>query len=193
MFVEINLRKTKLLLFGTYHSTHPEYGVNDEDYFQEIGHALDVYCNYEKCLLVGDFNIEEDEHCLCDFLYEYNAKNLVKEKTCFKSLENLSCIDLFLTNSHQSFQNTTTISTGLSDFHKMVVTVMKTTFPKAEPKIIQYRDYKNFVQEDFQTELSEKLSERAIITHSQFEQIFLNVLNKHTPPKKTILRVNHKP
>ena len=84
LFIEINLRKTKLLLFGTYHSTHPIYGTNDENYFKEVGQALDIYCNYEIFLLAGDFNIEENENCLNDFLSDYNAKNLVKENTCFK-------------------------------------------------------------------------------------------------------------
>ena len=69
-----------MLLFGTYHSTYPEYGSSDVDYFKEVGHALDVYSNYERFLLAGNFNIEEDENCLNEFLYEYNAKNLVKEK-----------------------------------------------------------------------------------------------------------------
>ena len=67
-------------------------------------------------------------------LYEHNSKNLVKDKTCFKSLENPSCIDLFLTNSPLSFQNTVTMSTGLSDCHKMVITVLKSTFAKTKPK-----------------------------------------------------------
>ena len=83
--------------------------------------------------------MEEQKTCLSDFLFEYQAKNLVKDKTCFKSIENPSCIDLFITNSCMSFQNTTAVSTGLSDFHKMIVTVMKTTFPKAKPKIVFYR------------------------------------------------------
>ena len=96
---------------------------------------MDKYSTYERVLLAGDFNIDASDEVLQDFLFEQNYKNLVKEKTCFKSIENPSCIDLFLTNSHASFQNTTTIATGLSDFHKMVVTVMKTTFPKAEPKL----------------------------------------------------------
>ena len=193
LFVEINLRKTKLILFGTYHSTHPEYGMSDDNYFKEVSHALDVYSNYEKFLLAGDFNVEENENCLSDFLYEHNAKNLVKEKTCFKSLDNPSCIDLFLTNCHQSFQNTTTVSTGLSDFHKMAVTVMKTTFPKAEPKIIHYRDYKKFVEEDFCTELRKRLESVTITTYAQFDEIFLEVFNKHAPPKKKTVRANHKP
>ena len=141
-FIEINLRKTKLLMFATYHSGHPDYGLSDSDYLEEIGLALDVYSNYNKFLLEGDFNMEEDETLLSNFLNDYQAKNLVKDKTCFKSLENPSCIDLYITNSYRSFQNTTTVSTGLSDFHKMIVTVMKTTFPKAKPEIVIYRDYK---------------------------------------------------
>ena len=82
---------------------------------------------------------------------------MVKEETCFKSIDNPSCIDLFLTNSYQNFQNTTTISTGLSDFHKMPLTVMKTTFPKANPKVIQYRDYKNFVINEFAFEFKNEI------------------------------------
>ena len=173
LFVEVNLRKTKLLFFGTYHSTHPKYGLSDTDYFQQVGLALDVYSNYEKFLLAGDFNVDEKESCIKNFLFEYNAKNLVKEKTCFKSIENPSCIDLFLTNSYQSFQNTTTVTTGLSDFHKMVVTVMKTTFPKAKPKVIQYRDYKKFIIENFQMELRIRLQNEIVDNYGKFEEIFL--------------------
>ena len=63
LFVEVNLRKMKFLFFGTYHSTHPEYGLNDTDYFEQVCLALDVYNNYEKFLLSGDFNVEEGESC----------------------------------------------------------------------------------------------------------------------------------
>ena len=34
------------------------------------------------------------------------------------------CIDLFLTNKPRSFQNTTTFDTGISDFHKMVISLL---------------------------------------------------------------------
>ena len=142
IFLEINLRKSKLLLVGTYHSTHLLYGTSDKDFFQEMGLALDVYSNYDKFLLAGDFNVQEEENSLQEFLDDFSANNLVKEKTCFKSLENPSCIDLFITYSYQNFQNTVTISTGLSDFHCMVVTVLKTTFPKAKPKIVNENIYR---------------------------------------------------
>ena len=49
-----------------------------------------------------------------------NAKNIVKEPACFKSLSNPSCIDPVIINSSSNFQNMKAISTGLSDFHEMV-------------------------------------------------------------------------
>ena len=112
-------------------------------FFENLGTALDVYIGkYEKFLLAGDFNIEETS--LSDFLLVYNLKNLVNDKTCFKSLNNPTTIDLFLTNSKKSFQNTCSISTGISDFHNMVITVLETTFAKTKPKMIRYRSYKHF-------------------------------------------------
>ena len=56
-------------------------------------------------MLVGDFNAEESEPCLSQFLYQYNTKNIVKENSCFKNAWNASCIDLFIKNSPLSFQN----------------------------------------------------------------------------------------
>ena len=58
-----------------------------------LGRALDVYnAMYDKILLAGDFNAEEHETGLNKFL------QLVKDKTCFKSLHRPTCIDLLLTN-----------------------------------------------------------------------------------------------
>ena len=68
---------------------------------------LDKYPkHYDKFILVGDFSAEDSESCLSKFLYEYNAKNIVKESTYFKNVLNPSCIDLFIANSPLSFQNT---------------------------------------------------------------------------------------
>ena len=37
IFVEVNMRKRKLLLCGTYHSTHALYGTTNIDFFEQIG------------------------------------------------------------------------------------------------------------------------------------------------------------
>ena len=49
------------------------------------------------------------------------------------------------------------IETGLSDFHKMIVTVVKRSYRKTEPKAINYRDYKSFSNEGFRESLLENL------------------------------------
>ena len=62
---------------------------------------------------------------------KYDSKSLVKDKTCFKNPKNPRCIDLFITNSIGSFQKTTAVASGFSDFHKMIMTVLKATFQKS--------------------------------------------------------------
>ena len=84
--------------------------------------------------MVGDFDAEDSEEILFNFPEKYNAGNIVKDKTCFKNLDNPSCTNLFITNRPRCFQNTTVFSTGLSDFQKMAVTVWKTSVIKAPPK-----------------------------------------------------------
>ena len=143
-------------------------------------------------LLIGDFNAEDTDPCLSEFLYEHNAENIVKDKTCFKILSNPSSIDLFLTNFPPSFENTCTVTAGLSDFHKMVITVTKMTFHKNPTKEIYYRDYKKFDQDLFREELAEKLY-GCDSCYYTFEKTFINFLNKHAPLKKKFLRANHAP
>ena len=193
LFIEIKLRKTKVLFFGGYRSDHKTYGLSKDGFLEQLSFALDKYSNYDKILLAGDFNIDDKEEIMQDFVFEQNVKNLVKEKTCYKSIDNPSCIDLLLTNTPLSFQNTTTVTTGLSDFHKMAVTVMKTTFPKAQPKIIYYRDYKNFDLYNFRTDLREQLNKIVQKDYFHFELTFLRVLEEHAPMKKKVLRANDKP
>ena len=84
MFIEINLRKCKILFAGTYHLKHPVYGTTDVDFFEQMGFALDIFSNYDKFLLVGDFNVQVGESSIDDFLYEYGAKSQVKDFTVLK-------------------------------------------------------------------------------------------------------------
>ena len=64
---------------------------SDQYFFENIGKTLDKYLkHYDKFMLVGDFNAEESEPYLSQLPYEYNAKNTVKENTCFKKALNSS-------------------------------------------------------------------------------------------------------
>ena len=48
-----------------------------------------------KFLLGEEFNTEEAEPGLSEFLTKYDSKTLVKDKTCFKNLEKPRCLDFF--------------------------------------------------------------------------------------------------
>ena len=86
-----------------------------------------------------------------------NLESLVKQKTCFKNTDNSSCIELILTNSPRSFQDSSLFEAGLSDFHKLTITVLKQYFPKPKPKIVKYRDYRNFRNDEFRAELGNEI------------------------------------
>ena len=60
-----------------------------------------------------------------------------------------SCIDLITTSTPKSFQNSATVETGLSVFHKMTLTVIKAFSKKRKPNIVTYRNYKHFSKETF--------------------------------------------
>ena len=141
IFLEINLKRSKWLLFGGYNPSED----NILNFINQLGSILDLYMSrYENLLLLGDFNSEMSENGMRDFSETYDLKKLIKEPTCFKSIENPTLIDLILTNKWRSYQNSTVIETGLSDYRKLTITVMRCFFQKQSPITISYRDYKNF-------------------------------------------------
>ena len=77
LFVELNFRKSKWLLCGTYHPP----AQNDQYFFNCIDKALDTYSNYDNVLLAGDFNAEDDEPCLSNFLYQHDLYIVVNDIT----------------------------------------------------------------------------------------------------------------
>ena len=102
-------------------------------------------------------------------------KSLIKEPTCYKNPNKPSCIDLILTNKPRSFQHSCVIEIGLSDFHKMTVTVMKTFFEKLQPRVVKYRNYKHFENDKFRTDL---LSEFGKANTEEKENGLNNLLNE---------------
>ena len=117
------------------------------------------------------------------------TKNIIKENTCFKNPDNPSCIDLFITNRPACFNGSMTIETGLSDFHKMAILVMKIFYKKQKPNIIRYHNYKNFNNElfiNFVEELTSKYNEP--LKFEYFKNIVDKILEKHAPMKKRFVR-----
>ena len=102
--IEINKRKTKWLLITI------ENKNNISNHLMNLSKIIDKNSShYHKYLCIGDFISETNETALRNFCDLYKLKNLVREPTCFKNPDNPSCIDLFLTNCSNSFQDTQVI------------------------------------------------------------------------------------
>ena len=125
MFIKLNFRKVIWLLFGTYHPLSQ----NDRYYFEALDKALNCYTSYDRMVLIGDFNSGDDKTCMETFPYR-KKEVLVKEGTCFKNSLKPFTIDLFSANNTSYFQNTKRFFIGLSDFPKLVTTMLKISFPK---------------------------------------------------------------
>ena len=120
---------------------------------------------------------------------------MINKPTCYKNPERPSCIDLILTNCPDSFQNSCVIATGLSDFHKMVVTEMKTTYRKLEPTIVYYCAFKcfchNSLKESLQKAKSQNLGVGCDGIYESFASSCNKILDNHAPLKKKYVRGNH--
>ena len=74
-FVELNPRKKKWLLFRSYHP--PNH--SDQYFLHQVKKSLDMYSKfYKRCILIRDFHAEQSESFLSQFLFEMNAKILLK-------------------------------------------------------------------------------------------------------------------
>ena len=123
-------------------------------------------------MIIGYFNVEANNSAIfCD---TYNLKNVIKEPTCYKNPNKSSCIDLMLTNKPRSFKHSFVIETGLSDFHRMTVTVMKATFEKLQPRVVNYRGYKYFDNYRFRADLLSELSKANIEENEEGLSDFLS-------------------
>ena len=151
----------------------------------------DLFCNkYNNYLIIGDFNMESTESALSNFLSSNNLSNLMKKNTCFK--ETSPCIDLILANRKYPFKHTESSETGISDHHHMIYTMLKSCFQNKETKVLNYRDFRNFLSEDFKQDLAAALNDCGD-SYDLFKQRFVANLNKRASKKKKLIRGNNEP
>ena len=88
-----------------------------------------------------------------------------------------------------------TVETGLSDDHKMTITLLAVRFEKKEPITIKFRSYKNFNESVFRNNLLNNLQSfnKEMMSYDDFKEIFMKVLNLYAPRKKKIVRENNAP
>ena len=178
VFVEINLLREKWLINCSYSS-----------HLNVITKALGTYYGkYENVVFLGDFNAGIEETTMKSFFKSYNLTNLIKQPNCFKTPEKLRCVDLILASRPKSFQSTCVIDTGLSDFHRMTVSVLKRHFRKLPPRLISYKDFSSYRNANFINSLTEVIfevenTESFVKDPDCFHKVCNEVLNQHAPRK----------
>ena len=74
----------------------------------------------------------------------------------------------------------------------MIYTMLKSCFQNKDPKVLTYRDFRNYSPEDLKQDLAAALNDCGD-SYDVFEQRFVANLNKHAPKKKKLIRGNNKP
>ena len=147
-------------------------------------------------ILLGDFNTEPSDTVLSNFCEIYDLKNLIKVKTCFKNPIKPNCVDLIITNRPKIIRNSIVIETGVSDFHKTYITVMKMCYSKQKPSAIYYRKSKDFKNDAFmkylKALLSKSFNEGTILFQAVRDSVS-GTLEKQTPSKARYTRANQAP
>ena len=164
-----------------------------KEHIRVLSCCLDqIIQKYENLNLMGNYNAEITNASIQEFCESYFLENMVKKSACFKNPAKPTCIELIITNKPGMFQNAQTYETGLSDFYKLVVSAMKLKYKKRPPRMIKYRDYKNFSHEHFKNSLHEKLTNNTELDYNSFEEIVLNLLSSQAPFKKRMVRANRR-
>ena len=113
---------------------------------------------------------------------------MIKQPTYYQNPNKPTCFDLTLTNFPRMFQSKLVIEAGLSDFHLVIKTVMKRTFKKIRPRVINHRSYRDFSNETLGVSMIHNLSNEAFVNNDdELEKLSkraMDTLNSFAPIKK---------
>ena len=85
---------------------------------EKINFFADRY--YENLIIIGNFNLTQDNFHLETACSTLGLPNFIKEPTCLKLNCNPSSINAILANHETQFKDSKAIETGTIDCHKMI-------------------------------------------------------------------------
>ena len=133
------------------------------------------------------------------FMSQYGLTNLVKDPTCYKSSQNPSLLDVFLTNSPQRISSHLNVSIGLSDFHNVICAATRIHAPVQGKRKIWYRSFKKFNESNFNTDLENVPFHICDIFDDtddvmwSYQYLLKEVVDVHAPSKTKILKKPQRP
>ena len=88
---------------------------NEKYFLDHLSKTLgQLTCQYDKTILIGDFNLTVENNNLENFMNAFDLECLIKKPTCFQS-SNPRCIDLILPSKKELFKNNDVFEAGISD------------------------------------------------------------------------------
>ena len=121
-FTEMNFQKCKWLLCATYRPPSK----NHNYFFDNIDKGLGVYSADEKVALAGEFNVQVGGKLFDTFLFQHEFTTINKN---------------ILINSLKSFFKTETVFTRLSDFHKLVLSILRLHISRTKATKTWHRNF----------------------------------------------------
>ena len=90
-----------------------------------------------------------------------------------------------------------TVETGLTDFHKMTLTVIKVFYKKQKSNVVAYRNYKHLSNEafifDVKNSIIQMTSENNGLEFDHFKAAHDEAIQRHAPITKRYVRANQAP
>ena len=106
--------------------------LSDIVFTSEISNIVTFYRSaHDNILLMGNFNMTPNNPKLSELIADHELCTLMSGPTCF----NPTYIDNFLTNKKTRFMKTLTFEMGVSDHHKLIGTMLRSTFAKGKPTV----------------------------------------------------------
>ena len=121
MFIGINIQKKKCLVYTGY---NPKIKYI-QTFLEQVSKSLnELIKEFENINMLGDFNAQIMNTTMKDFCESYGLNHLMTEPTCFENAPNPTCIDMIMTNSPKSFENSLYIETVLKGRHRKDMKIM---------------------------------------------------------------------
>ena len=171
-----------------------------------LNHAIECMLNMcfqesNNVFIIGDLNVNFLHHPnqltqVCD---NFDLRQIVKEPTCFKSVDNPSLLDIILTNCPRSITSSINLPLGISDFHNFISAATKIKRPSNEPRTINYRTMKNFNEDVYKQDLEIAPFHVSHIFDDVDDKMWFhnnllaNIIEKNAPMKQKTIKTKQLP
>ncbi|XP_062610974.1 uncharacterized protein LOC134272825, partial [Saccostrea cucullata] len=200
IWLEINLKNTKSILYCSAYRPPSAPSCWVEDLAREINRA--PCCDDQEIILTGDFNVDllkDPPQSWTSALEEFGLTQLITIPT---RITNTSCtlIDHFYTTQPDNICEIQVPPIAISDHYPVCATRKSNSMQrKGKHTEIQYRDFKNFNEEEFLSDLQS--ANFNVLTNLQnpndilenFYSMFNTILNKYATVKTKRVKTESRP